>query len=402
MEELSRSHLRSVSVGTLSALRPGLRSTDLQAAIAIGTGLPIVGPPLQLGSPWQDTSHLAAVVFSDIFGVDVPRPVTRAEAMAVPAGARARHIICTTIARTTVRAYRGGQVLNAPAAPAWVERTDGVMSPYHQKLWTADDLVWYGWSCWSRENGADGWPLRTSRLPIGSWTMDEQHRVKVDRGDGKGFQFVPANSVILIPGPHEGLLSFAQGTIRHGSDLQRAAQRAAANPAAHIVLEQDTGTPLPSDSADDKVFTIKKLISLWAKARRGQDGGIAYTPPGIKAKELGTFDRHLLTEGRNANAVDFARHASLPADMVDATTKGSLVYQNRVDNDRRGLDYGIGAYMAAITARLNQNDVTPAGQRVAFDVEEWLDQQVPGQAPVTPADGRPAVVRPVAAVQESA
>jgi len=377
-------------------------------ATLVGAPLPAANLPVQLGSQWADTSHLASVVFGDLFGVDVPRPVTRAEAMSVPAAARARHVIASTIARTTMRAYRGESTTPLPpgAAPAWLERTDGVMAPFHLKLWTADDLIWYGWSAWSRENGADGYPLRFTHLPIGTWTMDEHRRVKVDRGDGQGFQYVPADTVTLIPGPHEGLLAFAADTIRHGSDLQRAAQRAAANPAAHIVLEQESGTPLPQDSDDPKVMTIRKLIALWVKARRGQDGGVAYTPPNIKAKELGTFDRHMVIEGRNANAVDVARQASLPADMVDATTEGSLVYQTRVDNDRRGLDYGIGAYMGSITARLSQGDVTPLGQRIAFDVEEWLSSTVPGVRPEAPTaatePGRPAVVRPIAAVQESA
>lgn len=410
MEDLRGKALASVPVGFLSALRPGIRPPDLAAAAAlplVGAPLPIGNLPLQLGSQWADNSHLASVVFSDLFGADVPRPVSRAEAMAVPAYARMRHIICTTVARTTMRAYAGAQVLTAPRAPSWVERTDGVMSPFHTKLWTADDLIWYGWSCWSRVNDQGGrWPLRFSRLPIESWTMDEHYRVKVDAGDGQGFQYVPDNAVTLIPGPHEGLLSFAADAIRHASDLQRAAARAAAHPAAHIVLQQESGTPLPSESADPNVMTIPKLVSMWVRARRGVDGGVAYSPPNIKPTALGTFDQHLVLDGRNAAAVDAARHGSLPADMVDATTEGSLVYQNRVDNDRRGLDYGIGAYMGAITARLSQADVTPLGQRVAFDVEEWLDQTVPGRDPdesSTPAGGRaPAVVRPIAAVQESA
>lgn len=410
MGELSPQPLRSVAVGIFSALRPGLRAADLAAAAALplpAAGLPVTGPPLQLGSPWADNSGLAAVLFSDIFGVDVPRPMTRAEAMAVPAAARARHIIATTVARTTMRAYRGDSTepLAGAARPAWLERTDGVLSPFHTKLWTADDLVWFGWSCWSRVNGTDGYPLRTARLPMGSWSMDDQLRVKVDRNDGRGMVYVPDDEVILIPGPHEGLLSFAQDAIRHGGDLQRAAGRAARNPAAHVVLQQESGTPLPQESADANVMTIPKLVAMWVKARRGENGGVAYSPPNIKPTEMGTFDRHLVLDGRNAAAVDIARAASLPADMVDATTEGSLVYQNRVDNDRRGLDYGIGAYMGAITARLSQGDVTPAGQRVAFDVEEWLDQTVPGQAPqATPAPpaGRPAPVRPIAAVQESA
>lgn len=389
-------------MGLLSALRPGIRKADLAAAASIvGAALPVTGAPLQLGSPWQDTSHLASVVWADIFGNTIPKPVTRAEAMAVPAAARARHIICTTVGRVTIRRYSGDQVLPG-VTPPW-ERTDTALPPFHTKLWTADDLMWFGWSCWERENGADGYPLRVWRLPMGSWAFDEQYRVKVDRNDGRGLQYVDQRSVILIPGPHEGLLTFAGESIRHASDLQRAAGRAAKHPAAYLALQQQAGTtPLPKESADPAVLTIGGLVQMWADAREGENGGVAYLPPGIEGKELGTFDRHLVLDGRNAAAVDIARHASLPADMVDATTEGSLVYQNRVDNDRRGLDYGIGGYMSAISARLSQDDVCPRGTRHAFDVEEWLNANVPGQdtTPDTPP-APPVPIRPVP-VQESA
>jgi hypothetical protein len=146
--------------------------------------------------------------------------------------------------------------------------------------------------------------------------------------------------------------------------------------------------------------TIGGLTQMWADAREGENGGVAYLPPGIDAQELGTFDQHLVLDGRNAAAVDIARHASLPADMVDATTEGSLVYQNRVDNDRRGLDYGIGGYMSAISARLSQNDACPAGNRHAFDVEEWLNANVPGQD--TTPDTPPAPPVPIRAVPQEA
>lgn len=365
-------------------------------------GLVPGAPPLSLGSPWQDTSHLAGIVWSDIFGAPVPMPVTRGEAMGVPAYARLRHVVCHTVGRITMRPYRGTELVTT-GGPAWLERTDGALPPFHQKTWTADDLLWYGWSCWSRVNGADGWPLTTSRLQIGTWSLEDRTgRVKVDRGDGV-HELVDPRTVILIPGPHEGLLAFAQNSIRHAADLERAAGRAAKHPAAHLVLQQTGGTPLPTEAPEGKpnAMTIPKLVQTWARAREGVDGGVAYLPQNLEAKELGTFDRHLLVEGRNAAAVDAARHGSLPADLLDASVNGSLTYSNSRDNDRRALDYGVGAYMAAISARLSQNDVTPVGQRVAFDVEEWLDQTAaPGQAPepaAVPGPGarpiRPALVQ---------
>jgi hypothetical protein len=77
-----------------------------------------------------------------------------------------------------------------------------------------------------------------------------------------------------------------------------------------------------------------------------------------------------------------------------------MTYSNSRDNDRRALDYGVGAYMAAISARCTQNDMSPAGQRIAFDTEEWLDQTVPGQDPAeTPPPAQPSPAVRLAPVQ---
>jgi hypothetical protein len=327
----------SVSAVGLRALLPGIRANDLRAAVAI----PPPGPtPVGLLSPWAPTGDLAKVIFSDIFGLEPSQlPLSRADAMAIPAMARARHIICGTVAQQTMRTYRGTE-LNPGGDSPWINSTGSAMSPWHRAVWTIDDLIFYGWSCWSRTNGADGYPLRMDRLAIGTWSVEPgTGRVLVDRGDGI-HEPVRQDSVVLIPGPHEGLLVFAQTTLRHAADLQTAAAQAARTPAAHLVLKQTAGAPLPKSSDDPNVPTIDGLISQWATARRGGNAGVAYLPPNLNAEELGTFSEHLLTDGRNHAAVDIARVASLPADLVDAATEKSLTYSNSRDNDRRAVDYG--------------------------------------------------------------
>lgn len=371
-------------MGLLSGLRPGIRTADLRAAAA---AIPTPGPaaPLALASPWQPTNHLAGIVWSDIFGSKLV-PTTRAEAMAVPAAARARHVICSTVARIPMRAYRGGERLDP--GPSWLSSTKGELSPWHRMVWTVDDLIWSGWSCWGRVNGVDGKPVAMDRIPPTRWAFgtDAENRTVVTVDNVP----VPSSSVCLIPGPHEGLLTFARDTIRHAADLQRAAGRAAKHPAAYMALKQTGGTPLPKSSEDKGVVTIDYLMDQWAGAREGENGGVAYLPENLDAKEMGTFDKHLLVEGRNAAAIDVARAASLPADLVDAAAEGSMTYSNTRDNDRRALDYGVGFYLGSIDARLSQDDIVAAGTTVRFDVQDWLEQTVPGQA-VAPQQQQPPV-----------
>lgn len=338
---------------------------------------PVVPPTI--ASPWAPGRNLSRIAVEDIFGHFAGvrlMPITRAHAVRVPAVARARHVLCSTIGRIPLRGYRGEELLNGPAEPAWIEQTTGPLSPYHRMLWTIDDLMFYGWSCWWRTNAADGFPLRCDRLPMNQWSFDAYGNVLVDRLDGRGFAPAaagPGGDVIVIPGMHEGLLSFGDEAIRHAADLQRAAGQAAKHPAAYLAIKQTGG----DDMTDAE---IDALLDRWVEAREGhRHGGVGFLNQSTDIKEIGTFDAHLLIEGRNAAAVDIARIASLPADLIDATTAADLTYKNSRDNDRRAVDYGYGGYMAAVSGALSQDAVTPRGQRVAFDLEEWLEGTVPGQ-----------------------
>ena len=369
----------------LRALLPGIRDEDLRAAAVTA----VVAPPvLDLGSPWAPTHQLARVldglVLEEILGPDVHVPLARAEAMRVPAVKRARNIICGTVAQVPLRRYRGDQLL---AQQGWAASTGTVLSAAHRHAMTADDLLFYGWSCWSREPAADGREsLTMNRIPWGSWSADEVGRVLVDRGDGRHV-LVDQRTVVLFPGLAEGILLDSSGTIRHAADLQRAAHTAARHPHAYFALRQIDGTPLKASSEDPTEITVESTLSTWRTARRSRDGGVGFIPRGLVAEEYGAFSEHLLTEGRNAAAVDVARITNLPADLLDAAGQGSLTYTNARDNDRRAIQQGVGLYLTAMQAVLSQDAVTPAGQSTRFDLADWLEDPTPDTAapPARPA-----------------
>jgi hypothetical protein len=356
-------------------VRPVGLGQQLLAALRPGTpelGAPV---PLEAASPWAPRpSHLASVAFADIFGADpATLPLDRTAAMGIPAVARGRNISCGTTARIPLRAYRGDTALTGPAEPSWLAATDSAVPAFHRMAMTCDDLLFYGWSCWTRVNDAAGrFPLRMDRIPLHRWSLDDAGRVKIDRGDGLHV-LVDQSTVCLIPGPHEGVLAFGQTALRHARDLEAAAAQAAKTPAAHIVLQQTDGPPL-----DD--LSIDALLDRWAAARAGKHGGVGFLSRGIEARELGTFSAHLLESGRNAAAVNVARLLSLPADLLDAAGEASMTYANSRDNDVRAVQYGVGLYLSAISARLSQDDIGPHGQCVRFDIEDWLEDPVPAAA----------------------
>jgi hypothetical protein len=361
------------------ALLPGVRPGELAAALpALEPG---VAQQIGIASPWASPNHLASVVWSDIFGADVPTPVTRAEAMSVPAVARARGILAAVIGNIPLRAYRGRMVLGEPGtppAPSWIAGTHQTLSPYHRMVWTVDDLLFFGASCWSRVNGADGYPTQMDRIPMGRWSVDAESRICVDRLDGQGHQPVPGNEVCFIPGPHEGILTFAQDTIRHAKDLEKSAQRAADNPTPHTEIRQVAGDPIPEDQVD-------QIVARYHARRKMTDGAVSWLNQALESKSVGSYDAHLMIGGRNAAAVDIARAVGLPADLLDAAGEHSLTYANVRDNDKRAISYGAGLYTSAISAALSQDGVTPRGQAVRFDIESWLGAVPTAEGSAAPA-----------------
>ena len=322
---------------------------------------------LQLGSPFAPSpSHLERWVWADLYGDTSLLPITRAEAMSVAPLARARHLICGTAARLPMHAYRGPELVTDPAPP-WLDRTDRPTSPYHRMLWTFDDLLFEGWSLWLLDRGSRGEVLAAERIPSELWSFDDAGLILL----GGEYPRDPSQ-LCLIPGPHEGLLAFAKRTIRHASSLVTAADRAAETPTPNIELHQTNDAKMTDDQ-------IRELVAAWAKARRGANGGVAFTSNGVEVKTHGHHSENLLIEGRNAAAVDIARACGIPATMIDASlTQGSMSYANVAARNREFIDYGLAPYLAAVSARLGMDDVSPRGQRIAFDVEQYLAETVPG------------------------
>jgi hypothetical protein len=351
-------------VGFLSALRATQTQVDIQASLAEVTKDPSAMP---IASPWSDNSHLADVLWNDIFG-GVPAPIGRKAAMRIPAVARGRNLLVSTICRMPLRAYQRDQLL--PVQPAWTSATDNE-SPIHRIAWTVDDLIFYGVSCWWRDNDATGkFPLRYRRIPFEDWQFDGDGHVLVNGTVAR------ANEVTVIPGLHEGILSFGDETLRDARALYRVVSQRLKNPVPTLELHQTGGEQLDKDE-------IAALVKSWTDARNSEDGTVGYTNETIELKEHGSGDAQLLVEARNAAALDLARLVGVHGGMVDATTpKASLNYETTTGRNQEFIDIDAALYMTPITARLSMDDVVARGQRVAFDL---ADSQAPTPSPSGPA-----------------
>lgn len=311
-----------------------------------------------LESPWASPNHLLSVT-----PPSGDWAVSRRTAMSVPAIKRARNIIVGSIARCPLEARTEGE--RAAQQPIWLTRTDGVQSPFFRMTWTIDDLLFYGWSLWALERDSEGKVIRADRVPYHLWEVDHESNITVNGSR------VAAESVCLIPGVDEGILEASSETIRHASEVNRLAARAARNPSAQIDLHQTSGQPLTREQA-------RQLVDDWTQARRGENGGVAYTSQTIEARELGKSEPSLLTEGRTMAAVDCARAVGVPASLIDAVQSGggSLTYHNMDARNVELLDYGLAPFMAAVAARLGLDDMVPRGWAIAFKLDELTGSTV--------------------------
>ena len=332
-------------------LRKTARAYEAAITAAMATGIPADPSTYPIASPWS-TNTMQRIVFEDVFGSDIPAN-TREAAMRLPAIARGRGLIVNTGARIPLRALRADVELTTQ--PSWITETGDGSSPQHRLAWTIDDLIFYGWSCWWRTNGADGFPLAAQRINQGEWAIDSDCRVRVNGN------VVDDSSVIVFSGFHEGVLSFGCDVIRDGRQLAANVRKRLTNPVPNIDLHHTGGRDLTTPEID-------ALIDQWAAARAGDNGGVAYTSKDVEANEMGKGDDQLMIDSRNASAVDQARILGISAGMVDATApKASLNYETQTGRNQEFVDLDIRGYLDPIAARLSTDDVVPHGTRVAFD-----------------------------------
>lgn len=336
------------------------------------TALPVDG----IVSPWADRDNLTTVVWSDILGAESKGTMNRAAAMRVGAVARGRNLIAPTIARCLLTLWRKDEQLTAPA---WMSRSALGVTPYHRMLWTVDDLIFHPWSLWTVERGASCQILNAARVPYEWWNIDaETGAIMVASGPAEPKRAASREEVILIPGPHDGILSYGQDVIRQAAALSAIALDRAENPDALTELHY-TG---------DKQLTqpeIDATVDAWLAARKRSGGArVGFTGKNLEVKTHGTGSEQLLIEARNAAAVEVAQIIGLPAAMLDANTAGaSLTYETTEGRNGQFIDYGLSTYLDPIAARLSDDDVVPAGQSVRFDTSVIRDIAPASTGPTT-------------------
>lgn len=326
-----------------------------------------------IASPWSDPGALAKVIAADVFGVDEPPISTRTAAMRIPAVARARNLIVSSIARIPLQVADGATGEALPDQPTWAYRTDDGTSPQHRLAWTVDDLLFHGWSLWDkRSRDARNFPLTFPRVNHDRWRIDpDTMRVLIDEQP-----ITDPADVCLISGFHEGILSFGRDTLTDARNLYDIVRERLESPMPSIDLHQTGGQDMTDDEVD-------ALVTRWAAARSKRRGGVAFTNRWIEAKPLDGGGAELMIEARNAASLDLARMVGVTAALLDATVpKASLNYETTTGRNAEFVDRDLSLYMTPITARLSLDDIVPRGQVVRFDLSDFT---APAPSPTGPA-----------------
>ena len=293
---------------------------------------------------------------------------TREQAMSVPAAARARNIICSTIGSLPIESYnhftkehlRPQRVIMQP---------DPRITGSAIYSWLAEDLLFRGVAygvVLDAYASSDGSRVR-------AWTRVSPDRVTYNTNaqqteiteyliDGL---FIPASgvgSIIVFSGLDEGVLNRAGRTIRAAQELEKAAELYAKEPVPTMVLKSN-GTNLTPER-------ISKLLESWKIARNTR--ATAFLNADVELTALGFDPQKLqLNEARQYLATEIARAVGIPASFVSAETT-SMTYSTTVMERKALIDFSLRNILTPIEQRLSMADFVPNGVEVRFDIDDFL------------------------------
>jgi len=312
-------------------------------------------------APYNFQQGFGALAFSN-------QTATREQAMSVPALARARNIICSTIGSLPLEAYNkftGAHI--EPVQAIW--QPDARITGSAVYAWLAEDILFYGVGfgvCLDSYSASDGARIR-------QWTRVAPNRVitKLNNDsteiigyelDGKLTPSSGIGSIIRFDGLDEGVLSRAGRTIRAALELEKAAELYAKEPVPTMVLKSN-GTNLTPER-------ITKLLESWKIARSTR--ATAFLNADVELNALGFDPTKLqLNEARQYVALEIARATGIPAYFVSAETT-SMTYSNATSERKSLIDFSLRPILTAIEQRLTLPDFTPYGTEIRFSVDDFL------------------------------
>jgi HK97 family phage portal protein len=305
--------------------------------------------------------------YQDYFSAFNVFRVGRADAMQVPAVARARNIICGTIGTLGLNAYNDVTYAKIEGR-SLLKQPDPALPLCTTITWTCEDLLFHGHAFWYvlAVSPEDGRPTQARRIdPTRVTFTTDLNTQEIINGfylDGELVPTMGVGSLIMFSGMDEGILNRGGRTISTALKLEEAVQRMASEPNPTMVIK-NTGVDLPAEQ-------VSSLLASWKQSRATRS--TAYLSGPLDVQTFGYDATQMeLSQSRLNTASEIARLCNIPAWYLNAES-ASATYSN-VSAERRSLvDFSLSPIMHAIEERLSMNDLTPRGQEVRFDLDDYL------------------------------
>ena len=286
--------------------------------------------------------------------------LSRHDAMSVPSVARARNLICGTVASIPLDYYKTstGEVI---APPRWIKQLSKSQPSFVTLTWIVDSLLFYGVAyLLVTERYAED--VRPSAM---EWVANTRVTFTTDLNGMFVTQYyvdaapVDMNDIITIQGFDEGVLERGSRTIQAAIDVERAAavNSAQAQPAGFL---KNTGADLPPNE-------VQGLLAAWKRSRLNNSTAyltstLDYSPVSFSPKDM------QYTDSVQSYSTQIARTMNVPAYYLSSDQNTTMTYANVQDERKQFYALSIEPYIQAIQSRLSMDDISTSGHEVKFAV----------------------------------
>lgn len=286
--------------------------------------------------------------------------VSRKDAMSVPSVARARNLICGTVASIPLEYYnkRTGEVI---AAPRWINQLSKNQPSFVTINWIVDSLLFYGnaYLRVTERYAEDGRPsafewIANSRVTFTTdleGIMITQYYVDANPID--------MNDIVTIQGLDEGVLERAGKTIQAAIDINKAASISAGTPMSSGILK-NTGADLPPAE-------VSGLLAAWKRSR--QNNSTAYLTSTLEFQSTQFSPKDMMYNEAIQNlSTEIARAMNVPAYYLSADQNTTMTYANVTEERKQFYALSIEPFIQAIQTRLSMDDISTSNHEVRFSV----------------------------------
>ncbi len=309
---------------------------------------------------------------------DYTTPVSRAQAMSVPAVKKARDLIAGSVGGLPVR-VQNERTRERLDLPPLLAQPEAHLARSVTMVKIVEDLL-FNERSWLRiveKDAKTDYPTKVRRLD--HVLVRENQKVYAARDgsvQGDTLEQVPDSLLIRIESPTDGWLTAGARVIRQALLLDKLAARIAASPRPQGVF-----TPVEGVDPGDR-DEIQEMLDDW-NADRG-DSTWGYVGAALKLNPLSwTAEEIQLADSRQHAVLEIARLTGLDAEDLGVSTT-SRTYQN---SEQRRLDritdvllpyieqenvYRSANGHSAIQDRLSMDDVLPPGRVVRFGFDGFL------------------------------